>query len=271
MKTFQEIFKQTSSIESLLNENEKKWYIPYENLEFGKIIGRGAFGVVVQANLKQTKYNNTELLSITNESPKTSSKTLTSISSGDSGLESSAYYSSSNKTAVSSEYQDLNPTSYSVNKNLSNSSLMFNVAIKKLSDNVSEKSHYELYKELKLMLEVGNHSNIINLVGYSVDSHTSFFIVTDYAKFGNLKDFLRNYHEQSLSNSNTSLDKTEEKITPDHLLLYAYQIASGMEYLHSKKVHLIGSKFLSSILRLIKLNFPFFLRFCIETWPLVIF
>ncbi|CAF0847644.1 unnamed protein product [Brachionus calyciflorus] len=104
-----------------------------------------------------------------------------------------------------------------------NSSRSIDVAIKKLPDTANEYNYYEMFKELQLMLSVGQHPHIVNLVGYCVED-SSLNIVLEFAKFGNLKDFLRN-------------DFLNEKtIGPDHLFLYAYQAAQGMEYLHSKNI-----------------------------------
>lgn len=100
------------------------------------------------------------------------------------------------------------------------------VALKKLPENATAKNFYDLFKELKLMFQVGQHPNIVNLIGYCVES-SSLLIVTDFARFGNLKDFLR---------ANARAVDSEKKIGREHLMLYSYQIALGMEYLHSKKV-----------------------------------
>lgn len=97
------------------------------------------------------------------------------------------------------------------------------VAIKKLPEHATEYSYYEMFKELQLMLSVGQHPYIVNLVGYCIEDE-SLDIVLEYAKFGNLKDFLRNDYQG------------DKNIQPDLLFLYAYQSASGMAYLHSKNV-----------------------------------
>jgi hypothetical protein len=44
--TLREILVNSSSVEQLLDENEKKrWHIPIDNLKLGNIIGQGAFGI----------------------------------------------------------------------------------------------------------------------------------------------------------------------------------------------------------------------------------
>lgn len=49
------------------------------------------------------------------------------------------------------------------------------VAVKKLKEKSNFNTFNELIDELKLMIEVGEHENIINLVGYSVDVNKSNF------------------------------------------------------------------------------------------------
>ncbi len=102
------------------------------------------------------------------------------------------------------------------------------VAVKKLPENATSENFLDLFKELNLMFQVGQHTHIINLIGYSIEE-SSLYIITDYARYGNLKDFLRK-HRESTTPGLTSA------IGPATLLLYSYQIALGMQYLHSKKV-----------------------------------
>lgn len=137
------------------------------------------------------------------------------------------------------------------------------MAVKKLPENATAKNFYDLFKELKLMFQVGQHPNIVNLIGYCIDA-SSLLIVTDFARYGNLKDFLRSHAPNTSVNSrhlrqlrfksiknnenNNTVNKDEEisqqKITREHLLLYAHQISLGMEYLHSKQVKLFYERIL---------------------------
>lgn len=109
------------------------------------------------------------------------------------------------------------------------------VAVKKLPENATAKNFFDLFKELKLMFAVGEHPNIVNLIGYCVDN-SSLLIVTDFARFGNLKEFLR-LHART-GGRHEEKHASKKKITREHLLTYSYQIALGMDYLHSKKVRL---------------------------------
>jgi serine/threonine protein kinase len=244
LKNFKEIIKTSSSIEKLLGEEEiKRWRIPAENLHLGDVVGRGAFGIVLHGHL--IKKNAT-----TEDSPL--------LRESDSGLDTSTYRSSDYhefRNMSVREGDAAETTELVVNNSNTNGSYLMsmnstissggdttssNVAIKKLPDNANSKNFYDHFKELKLMLHVGQHPHIINLIGYSIEN-SSLYIVTDYAKYGNLKDYLRNYQElrEKQANNDTLTAIGESKLGElkiDHLMLYAYQVALGMEYLHSKKV-----------------------------------
>jgi focal adhesion kinase 1 len=67
-------------------------------------------------------------------------------------------------------------------------------------------------------MEKFDHNHIIKLIGVCFDS--SFLIVMELAKFGQLRNYLQNNKDQI------------ESIT---LVLYSYQLSSAMAYLESKK------------------------------------
>jgi serine/threonine protein kinase len=258
LRTFKDMIKTSSSIERLLGEDEvRRWRIPLENLQLGDVVGRGAFGVVVHGHLRH-------LTTMKQQPP-----SIVVVRESDSGLDTSTYggssgyheFRSSVNTNSGEEFvksgnslSDENNNQYS-NKSISVSTTVSssNVAVKKLPDNATFKNFYDHFKELKLMLHVGQHPHIINLIGYSIEN-SSLYIVIDYAKLGNLKDYLRRWHQlkRGLGGGESS-DKDDEtdhdyidfdgssddklaELKDDYLMLYAYQIALGMEYLHSKKV-----------------------------------
>ena len=195
------ILKSSSSIEALLDSKDiEKWRIPLSNLKFGQTIGRGAFGVVLHANLTRKSV-----------APSRSS----ALSYTDSGV---------GDTSASAElnYIDVNVAELVGDQKKENA---VSVAVKKLPDSATTKNYYDLFKELNLMFHVGQHRHIVNLIGYCVEN-TSLYIVIDYAKHGNLKEFLRKHNAEN----------SPRIIGSDRLLLYSYQIAVGMQYLHSKKV-----------------------------------
>ncbi|XP_047127629.1 proto-oncogene tyrosine-protein kinase receptor Ret isoform X2 [Hydra vulgaris] len=135
------------------------------------------------------------------------------------------------------------------------------VAVKLLKDGTSQSEINDLSNEINLMKDIGYHRNIINMVGWStVRSHLC--LVVEFMENGDLLNFLRNrrtkliasmMNEKSPSimftpNYQKLLEKTSfvyenilveaEAITPNDLIRFAWQVASGMEYLsHMKLVH----------------------------------
>ena len=204
MKHLKDTFKSSSSIEALLNENDiKKWRIPLSHLQFGHTIGRGAFGVVCFGRLTKNF------------------RSRSAVSCTDSGLDTSeSYY-------APSTHLDVNYVDDYQNEKQAVASETISVAVKKLPEAATAKNFYDLFKELNLMFQVGQHKHIVNLIGYCIEN-TSLYIIIDYAKYGNLKEFLRRHK--------TEEDTLDVSIGAERLLLYSYQIALGMEYLHSKKV-----------------------------------
>ena len=208
VKNFKDILKSSSSIEALLDEKDvKRWRIPLGHLKFGHTLGRGAFGVVVYGKLKKNL------------------RTRSAISCADSGLDTSDYqYMQS--TNLDLNYVDVVNMDDGIKQEERDESI--SVAIKKLPETATTKNYYDLFKELNLMFQVGQHKHIVNLIGYCIED-TSLFIIIDYAKHGNLKDFLRKHQTENTLNL----------IGPKRLLLYSYQTALGMQYLHSKKVKIL--------------------------------
>ena len=117
----------------------------------------------------------------------------------------------------------------------SNGTTSTSVAIKKLKENAKSENFYELFKELQLMFQVGHHPCIINLIGFSIEND-SLYIVTEYAKYGNLKDFLRKHHNPIAQDGSAANEMMA--LSKERLFIYAHQIALGMQFLHSKKVRI---------------------------------
>nr|XP_047141485.1 tyrosine-protein kinase receptor torso-like [Hydra vulgaris] len=151
-----------------------------------------------------------------------------------------------------------------------NSDSTSNVAVKLLKDGASHSEINEFKEEINLMKKIGYHQNIVNMLGCSTVKKPLCLIV-EYMENGDLLQFLRdrraklhfpngqqnlnfiyasNNHqfnekikikETSKSSKQDSMsDKCHlddiEMITPDDLLSFAWQVASGMEYLSKIKL-----------------------------------
>ncbi|XP_065218419.1 fibroblast growth factor receptor 2-like [Planococcus citri] len=96
------------------------------------------------------------------------------------------------------------------------------VAVKMLKDDHLDSDMIDLVSEMELMKLLGSHQNILRLLG-CCSQGGPLLVITEYARNGNLKNFLRKHHQHSI------------EIGESTLLTYAHQIAQGMVYLSSIK------------------------------------
>nr|XP_047132657.1 uncharacterized protein LOC100200642 [Hydra vulgaris] len=142
---------------------------------------------------------------------------------------------------------------------------VINVAVKLLKDRANLSELNDFREEITLMKEIGYHKNIVNMIGCSTIKKPLCLIV-ELMENGDLLKFLRNKRsklctsklngesavnfmfiqsyqralETALSeNCTTEYEDTLDKIgliTPNDLISFAWQVATGMEYLSSNKL-----------------------------------
>ncbi|XP_030383926.1 fibroblast growth factor receptor homolog 2-like [Scaptodrosophila lebanonensis] len=95
------------------------------------------------------------------------------------------------------------------------------VAVKMLKENHSDEDLINFLLEMEMMKLIGQHDNIINLLGCSTQNSSRWLII-EYACHGNLRDFL-------VQNRNRAT------ICENDLVKFAWQIACGMEFLSSQR------------------------------------
>ncbi|XP_001868628.2 fibroblast growth factor receptor homolog 1 [Culex quinquefasciatus] len=104
------------------------------------------------------------------------------------------------------------------------------VAVKMLKEGHTDVDVKNLVCEMEVMKLIGKHFNIINLLGCCCKDGP-LFVIVEYAKHGNLKEFLRSHRLQTAVDS--PIDGDRRILTPKQQISFAFQIARGMEHLSS--------------------------------------
>lgn len=137
-----------------------------------------------------------------------------------------------------------------------------------LADNASDKDLADLVSEMEVMKLIGQHKNIINLLGVctqeggvkwaqgggrwsmehslgslpvSLTFAGPLYVIVECAAKGNLREFLRARRPPSPDLSPDGPRSSEGPLSFPALVSCAYQVARGMQYLESRKVRTIGS------------------------------
>ncbi|XP_028288442.1 vascular endothelial growth factor receptor 1 isoform X2 [Parambassis ranga] len=137
------------------------------------------------------------------------------------------------------------------------------VAVKMLKEGATASEHKALMTELKILNHIGNHLNVVNLLGACTKSGGPLMVIVEYCCFGNLSTFLKNKREvfvrdrpaeakdggpRYVSNIRTEFDETDNKVNSldpksssnsplflEDLISFSFQVARGMEFLASRK------------------------------------
>ncbi|KAM4586251.1 vascular endothelial growth factor receptor 3 [Fundulus diaphanus] len=74
---------------------------------------------------------------------------------------------------------------------ISKSKSLNTVAVKMLKEGATVSEHKALMSELKILIHIGNHLNVVNLLGACTKPNGPLMVVVEYCKYGNLSNFLR--------------------------------------------------------------------------------
>ncbi|XP_034480747.1 fibroblast growth factor receptor homolog 2 [Drosophila innubila] len=115
------------------------------------------------------------------------------------------------------------------------------VAVKMVKEEHTDADMASLVREMEVMKMIGKHINIINLLG-CCSQNGPLWVIVEYAPHGNLKDFLKQNRPGTLqrrSDSDGYLDDRSmvrhQQLGEKDLIMFAFQIARGMEYLASRR------------------------------------
>uniref|UniRef100_A0A8C3KSX8 receptor protein-tyrosine kinase n=1 Tax=Calidris pygmaea TaxID=425635 RepID=A0A8C3KSX8_9CHAR len=130
------------------------------------------------------------------------------------------------------------------------------VAVKMLKEGATHSEHRALMSELKILIHIGHHLNVVNLLGACTKPGGPLMVIVEYCKFGNLSAYLRSkrtscsgpypfslraQREAPGLCSATLVDLTgpedlcKNPLTMEDLICYSFQVARGMEFLASRK------------------------------------
>ncbi|KAE8279885.1 Vascular endothelial growth factor receptor 1 [Larimichthys crocea] len=144
---------------------------------------------------------------------------------------------------------------------IDNSTGCSTVAVKMLKEGATASEHKALMTELKILNHIGNHLNVVNLLGACTKQGGPLMVIVEYCRYGNLSTFLKSKREvfvhdvpakgpgcvcsvsDSQSNIRTEFDERDDKEdeqdpTPlflEDLISFSFQVARGMEFLASRK------------------------------------
>lgn len=98
--------------------------------------------------------------------------------------------------------------------------------------NATQVEYKDLGNELKLLIHIGEHRNIVNLLG-ACTKDNNLLVILEYCSNGALLDYLR-VNEHDFQPTWHHLDKTQ--INLRQLTWMVVQIADGMSFLEEQKV-----------------------------------
>ncbi|XP_051997370.1 tyrosine-protein kinase receptor Tie-1-like [Xyrauchen texanus] len=112
--------------------------------------------------------------------------------------------------------------------------IKISAAVKMLKEFASENDHRDFAGELEALCKLGQHPNIINLIG-ACENRGYLYIAIEYAPFGNLLDFLRKSRVLETDPAFAKEHGTASTLTSQQLLQFAADVANGMHYLSDKQ------------------------------------
>ena len=111
-------------------------------------------------------------------------------------------------------------------------------------DDATASEFKDLASELKILIHIGEHQNIVNLLGACTQSGR-LCVILEYCPYGDLSSFLRDKRDIFEASWGRKEDEFISVCTYYDLANFTYQIARGMDFLASKKVNIFYFNMLS--------------------------
>uniref|UniRef100_A0AAQ5ZES3 receptor protein-tyrosine kinase n=1 Tax=Amphiprion ocellaris TaxID=80972 RepID=A0AAQ5ZES3_AMPOC len=134
------------------------------------------------------------------------------------------------------------------------------VAVKMLKEGATSSEYRALMSELKILIHIGHHLNVVNLLGACTKPGGPLMVIVEYCKHGNLSSYLKSKrgeyspykvnearlmwlhtaqttaHSHNTDHRSLSSESTDDDhLTMEDLISYSFQVAKGMEFLSSRK------------------------------------
>uniref|UniRef100_A0A3Q2D9Q0 receptor protein-tyrosine kinase n=1 Tax=Cyprinodon variegatus TaxID=28743 RepID=A0A3Q2D9Q0_CYPVA len=135
------------------------------------------------------------------------------------------------------------------------------VAVKMLKEGATASEHKALMTELKILNHIGNHLNVVNLLGACTKPGGPLMVIVEYCCFGNLSAFLKNKRDVYVHSRVSAAARLHSGMREQHcgleknlnnhfgvqspssasplfledLISFSFQVARGMEFLASRK------------------------------------
>ena len=101
------------------------------------------------------------------------------------------------------------------------------------SVNCNEDDWKNLLQELNVMLQLGQHPNVVSLIACCTEK-IPYFLILEYVVNGKLLNYLRRYRND---------DESFCKLTFTDLIIFAYQSAKGMQFISNSGVRIFTFDF----------------------------
>ena len=107
-----------------------------------------------------------------------------------------------------------------------------------ISDNAGESEYRDLASEIKIMIHIGEHQNIINILGACTQGK-KLMLIMEFAMHGSLLHFLRERRSIFRASWTKTVNDPKQEYTLVDMVIAAFQISRGMEFLASRRVSLV--------------------------------